>query len=138
LCCSDALGVTIPPQAYDVISRLPATLDFRSCYVAWCGSVAAHAIVEEVIESNLRHLDLRVTRGKSVAAEEPSGWDNERPTIQPYSIFTDQLAAKAHSIPAPTSQPLLVLLSRMVTEAPVVALVIVPLLLPTQPPPALP
>src|SRR5262249_19061556 len=46
--------------------------------------------------------------------------------------------AKPHSIPAPTSQPLLVLLSKMVTEAPVVALVMVTLLLPTQPPPALP
>ena len=42
------------------------------------------------------------------------------------------------SIPAPTSQPLLVLLSKMVTEAPVVALVMVTLVLPTQPPPALP
>jgi hypothetical protein len=52
-------------------------------FVGWCGSVAAHPIVEEVIESNFCHLDVRVTRGESVAAEEPSGWNNERPAVQP-------------------------------------------------------
>jgi hypothetical protein len=77
------------------------------------------------LNPTLHHLNIRVTRRESVASEERSRWNNKR---------TDQLAAKPHSIPAPTSQPLLVLLSKMVTEAPVVALVMVTLLLPTQPP----
>jgi hypothetical protein len=41
-----------------------------------------------------------------------------------YSTFADQLGAKAHSMPAPTSQPLLLLLEPVI-DAPVVRLVIV-------------
>jgi hypothetical protein len=52
-------------------------------FVGGCGSVAAHPIVEEVIESNLHQLNIRVACGESVAAEEPSGWNNERPAVQP-------------------------------------------------------
>src|SRR5262249_32638102 len=54
-----------------------------------------------------------------------------------YSTFADQLGAKAHSMPAPTSQPLFLLLEAVI-DAPVVRLVIVKSSLPTQPPPALP
>src|SRR6266508_1262208 len=53
-----------------------------------------------------------------------------------YSTFADQLGAKAHSMPAPTSQPLLVLLLETAVDAPVVRLVTVKSSLPTQPPPA--
>src|SRR6478672_13556969 len=53
-----------------------------------------------------------------------------------YSTFADQLGAKAHSMPAPTSQPLLLLLEPVI-DAPVVRLVTVKSSLPTQPPPAL-
>jgi hypothetical protein len=47
-----------------------------------------------------------------------------------YSTFADQLGAKAHSMPAPTSQPLLLLLEPVI-DAPVVRLVIVKSSLPT-------
>src|SRR6516165_6815549 len=62
-----------------------------------------------------------------------------------YSNFTVQLFVNAYSKPAPTSQPpvLLPQLVRLVkvpqvSDTPVVRLVTVRLLLPTQPPPALP
>ena len=48
-----------------------------------------------------------------------------------------QLGAKAHSMPAPASQPLLLLLFETLIEPPVVTLVRVGLLTPTQPPPPL-
>jgi hypothetical protein len=48
------------------------------------------------------------------------------------------LGANAHSMPAPTSQPLLVLVLEPVIDAPVAVLVMVKLSLPTQPPPPLP
>src|SRR5262249_53058267 len=54
-----------------------------------------------------------------------------------YSTFADQLGAKAHSMPAPSSQPLLLLLEAVI-DAPVARLVIVKSSLPTQPAPALP
>src|SRR5262249_42310438 len=54
-----------------------------------------------------------------------------------YSTFADQLGAKAHSMPAPTSQPLLLLLEAVI-DAPVDRLGIVKASLPAQPPPALP
>src|SRR6266516_4812658 len=41
-----------------------------------------------------------------------------------YSTFADQLGAKAHSIPAPSSQPLLVVLLEAVIDEPVVRLVV--------------
>ena len=54
-----------------------------------------------------------------------------------YSILAVQLGAKAHSMPAPASQPLLLLLFETLIEPPVVTLVRVGLLTPTQPPPPL-
>src|SRR5262245_18927838 len=48
-----------------------------------------------------------------------------------YSTFADQLGQKAHSMPAPTSQPLLRLVEA-VTDAPVVRLVTVKSSWPTQ------
>jgi len=52
-----------------------------------------------------------------------------------YSTLAVQLGANAHSIPAPTSQPLLLLLFETLIEPPVVTFVSVGLLTPTQPPP---
>jgi hypothetical protein len=76
------LAARAQQSAQPVIGFLRST-SAEGGFVAWCGSVAAHPIVEEVIESNLRHLNIRVACGESVAAEEPSGWNNERPAVQP-------------------------------------------------------
>src|SRR5262245_36762221 len=69
----------------------------------------------------------------------PAGATNVRSSSprKLYSTFADQLGAKAHSMPTPTSQPLLLLLE-VTIDAPVVRLVIVKSSLPTQPAPALP
>jgi hypothetical protein len=61
-------------------SCVAATFQFfyRGCFVGWRGLlVPTRTIVEEVIESNLRHLNIRIAGGESVAAEEPSGWNNK-------------------------------------------------------------
>src|SRR5215831_9621480 len=52
----------------------------------------------------------------------PAGTINVRSSSprELYSTFADQLGAKAHSMPAPTSQPLLVLLLEAVIDVPVV------------------
>src|SRR5262245_54664368 len=71
---------------------------------------------------------------------DPAGTVNVRSSSprKLYSTFVDQFGAKAHSMPAPTSQPLLVLLLETVIAEPVVRLVTVKSSLPTQRPPDLP
>ena len=54
-----------------------------------------------------------------------------------YSSLAVQLGAKAHSMPAPANQPVWLLLFEMLIDPPVVTLVRVGLLTPTQPPPPL-
>src|SRR5215472_3369056 len=54
-----------------------------------------------------------------------------------YSSLADQFGKKAHSIPPPANQPLLLLLFETLIEPPVVTLVMVGLPTPTQPPPPL-
>src|SRR5213082_871612 len=86
-------------------------------------------------------LRLLVLKVSPPSTGKPTGTTNDR-LFRPkysYSIFADQLGTKAHSIPAPSSQPALLLLSlKPVIDAPVVTLMMVKSLLPAQPPPALP
>src|SRR5215475_10115697 len=79
-------------------------------------------------------------KGSPARNRNPTGAINVRSSSprKLYSTFADQLGRKAHSMPAPTSHPLLVLLLEPVTDVPVVRLVMVKSSLPTQPPPALP
>src|SRR5262249_2059316 len=99
------------------------------------------APIEPVVEPRLQHLDVAVPHKEvsPVRDRNPAGATNARSSSprKLYSTFADQLGAKAHSMPAPTSQPRLLLLGVGI-DAPVVRLVIVKSSLPTQPPPALP
>jgi hypothetical protein len=53
------------------------------------GSVVAAWPIEHVIDTELHHLDIRVADGESIAGEEPSGWNSNRPAPQPQIIILD-------------------------------------------------
>src|SRR6516165_8657532 len=108
--------------------------------VAIAIAIAIAAPIETVVDPHLHHLDVAVPHKVSPARRwNPKGAINVRSSSprKLYSTFADQLGMKAHSMPAPTSQPLLLLLEAVI-DAPVDRLVIVKSSLPTQPPPALP
>src|SRR5262249_46622433 len=70
-------------------------------------SVAAYPIIEQVIDSNLHHLNIRVAGGESVAGEEPSGWSSKCLAVQPEIIILDLHRPIGHERPfdAPANQP---------------------------------
>src|SRR5262245_59831090 len=54
----------------------------RNAFAGSRSSVSTHPILAEVIESNLHHLNIRVTRRESVASEERSCRNNKRAAVQ--------------------------------------------------------
>src|SRR5262245_60931276 len=52
-------------------------------------SVSADPIIEEIIDSNLQRLDVRVVDGETVAGEEPSAWNSECPAVQSEIIILE-------------------------------------------------
>ena len=84
----DGRNVTIESHfaenQHDRLPALAADLVGRKVNViaAIRRSVATHPIFEEVIGSNLHHLNIRLASGESVASEERSGWSSKCLAVQ--------------------------------------------------------
>ena len=107
------------------------------------------APVEQVVEPDFHHLDIAVAGGERIAGEDRGrGWNEEGPVAQPEIVVfhLHRPVVREGVFEASAEQPAAGVVAAVgecakvpqVSDTPVVTLVTVRLLLPTQPPPALP